>query len=219
MGSKPQADGSVLQPDGKTVSAADVTLPDGVQLSAAMYFTREVPAPAAKMPDGSKPSQSVGSSWLQQVQSSTASMPRPSVRWVVGISLPAGSKMSDGSPVPEGSLTQADGSVLLPDGATISAENVTLPNGSKFSGIRGSSAEISAQAAAQAPSQSDTATASKFAESSVDASASQSSSTVQAQSSVSSTSQGSTKDASAAGAISSHVLCTPSSCVLVAGCM
>lgn len=71
--------------------------------------------------------------------------------WFEGGALPAGSKMLDGSPVPEGAQFQADGSVLLPDGTRISADTVTLSDGVQLSAVL----DVSAQATSSSATASD----------------------------------------------------------------
>ena len=54
-GAEPQPDGFVLIPGRSKIPATDVTMPDGILLSALLSATGEAPTPAATMPDGSKP--------------------------------------------------------------------------------------------------------------------------------------------------------------------
>lgn len=57
-----------------------------------------------------------------------------------GSALPEGSRMPDGSPVPVGAKQQPDGSVLLPDGSSVTSEEVSLPTGMKLSAVTTSAA-------------------------------------------------------------------------------
>ena len=140
-GALPQADGSVLLPDGSIIAASAVVLPDGTTLSdvAAAAATGEAPTPAAIMPDGSKPKANEGGS-LGLPTVGKPSMPGlPSFAWPEGMKLPSGSQSTDGASL-EGALPQADGSVLMYDGSTISASSVVLPDGVTLSDLTAAAA-------------------------------------------------------------------------------
>lgn len=118
QGSQLQVDGSVLLPDGTKLAAGEITLPGRVQLSTVLTTGGTVTVSSEEL-SGSIPS----------------GTPLPSFGWPVGMKLPGGSQLQDGSQVPTGAEPQPDGSVLLPDGSTVPAENVTLPDGTALTDV------------------------------------------------------------------------------------
>lgn len=126
----PQTDGSLQLADGTIIVPEDVTLPDGVKLSSALNPSEKSPTPATTMPDGSKPSASI------QWRFTKTSFPdMTAVSWPAGLNIPAGSKLPDGTTVPLGALPQPDGTVTLPDGTQILAEDVSLPDGKTLAAL------------------------------------------------------------------------------------
>lgn len=135
----PQLDGSVkIISDGTIISAEDVILPDGMKLSALLKPSTVTPKPVEAMPDGSAPSK-IGE-WRYQLPS-MPDLSLLSFRWLFGAMLPRGSQLSDGSLAPDGAVPQRDGTVQLSDGTTISAEDLTLPDGLKLSAVLNPSTE------------------------------------------------------------------------------
>ena len=72
-GAEPRPDGTVLLPGGITVKWDEITLPDGCLLTYLLRPGKKAPKPAAKMPDGSKPSVAFGSGWWFSMMSSSSS--------------------------------------------------------------------------------------------------------------------------------------------------
>ena len=73
-GAEPQPDGTVVIPGLPSISWDDVTLPDGVKLSSIVTPGGEAPTPAAKMPDGKKPSKEFGFGWWSTISRPTVSV-------------------------------------------------------------------------------------------------------------------------------------------------
>lgn len=169
-GAQPQPEGFVLLPDGSRITAEEVTLPDGVLLSSVLTITGEAPAPSAVMPDGSKPSQPFGWGWLQESGLSVSSTSTTQTfTWIVGGALPQGTQMLGGFPLPEGAAAQSDGSVLMPDGSSLPADQVILPDGSRLSEVLANTPEFSVEeSSAVSFSQTDVASAPEAPTSSAD---------------------------------------------------
>ena len=142
QGTEPQPDGFVLLPGGGRIPTADITLPDGVNLSEVVNPTGEVPTPTATMPDGSKPSKVFTFNLSQFTKPTLSGAALPSFNWGSGVKIPDGSQLPDGSPVPEDAEAQPDGSLKLPTGSVVPADDITLPEGIKLSGYFNPTAEL-----------------------------------------------------------------------------
>ena len=139
--------GVVLLPGGVKIPSADITLPEGIKLTSILNPTGEIPTPAAKLPDGSKPSKKFSFSLPQFSAPSMPGVSLPSFRWGLGFRLPEGCQLPDGSPVPEEAEAQPDGSLKLPSGSIVPADDVTLPEGIKLSAYLNPTGELPTPAA------------------------------------------------------------------------
>lgn len=140
----------MLLPDGRSILAAAVTLPDGTALVDVITPNGEAPSKAATMPDGTIPNQFGAWPWSQWDSASMQGFAVTSFRWPSGMKLPSGSQLPDGSIVPDGAEPKPDGSVLFPDGGSVAAEDVTLPDGTKLIDVTASTSD-SPQASATMP--------------------------------------------------------------------
>lgn len=132
----PQPDGTVIILGMASIAWDEVTLPDGIKLSSILVPNGLPLTPEVLMPNGTRPSQPVGFSWSDNVTNMSAlELPEfeiPSFKWTVGAKLPPGSQKSDGTVLPGNAEPQPDGTVLIPGMASISWDEVTLPDGVKL---------------------------------------------------------------------------------------
>ena len=143
-GAEPQPDGFVLIPGRGEVPATNVTMPDGIQLSAILKETGEAPTPAPTMPDGTEPAVMWG--WAGEYSFGWPQFPKPSMSggsftWKFGAKLPLGCQLPDGSFIGEGAEPQPDGFVLIPGGRKVPASDVTLPDGILLSALLNATGE------------------------------------------------------------------------------
>ena len=123
-GAEPQPDGTVLLLDGSRISASEVILPDGANLTDVTQARGKSATVVATMPDGSSTCHQGAWWWCWYIWGYTT-MPGvvvPAFGWPLGLQLPAGAQLPDGTRVPSGAVPQPNGAVLLVSGATVPSD-------------------------------------------------------------------------------------------------